>query len=99
MWRPENREQVVAFVAAAAVAGGVAGWFGLGPLWAIAGVLAVPPLALAAWITLIAFSEPDPASHLRNQEPYRALTCWADTSVKHTLADGLAGCKLDGALR
>jgi tetratricopeptide (TPR) repeat protein len=74
MRRPENRGQVVGFVAAAAVAGGVAGWFGLGPLWAIAGVLAVPPFALAAWVMLIAFTDPDPESYLRNQEPYHALT-------------------------
>lgn len=74
MRRPENRGQVVAFVAIAAVAGGVAGWFGLGPLWAIAGVLAVPPFAVAAWVVLIALTEPGPEGYLRDQEPYRALT-------------------------
>lgn len=71
---PEKRGEVVAVVGAAAVAGGVAGWFGLGPLWAIAGVLAIPPFALIAWVVLSVFTEPDPESHLRNQEPYRALT-------------------------
>jgi hypothetical protein len=74
MWRPKDRRQVRAFVATAAVAGGVAGWFALGPLWAVAGVLAVPPLALAAWVVLMVFTEPGPEGHLRDQEPYRALT-------------------------
>lgn len=74
MRRPQNRRQTAAFVAAAAVAGGVAGWFALGPPWAIAGVLAVPPFAVAAWATLLSFTEPDPESHLLDHEPYRALT-------------------------
>lgn len=74
MRRPEKRWQVVSVEAAAAVAGGAAGWFWLGPLWAIAGVLVVPLLAVAAWAVLLASTEPDPESYLRNQEPYRALT-------------------------
>jgi hypothetical protein len=52
----------------------VAGWFALGPLWAIAGVLAVPRVAIIGSAVVLAFTEPDPDSHLRDHEPYRALT-------------------------
>jgi len=61
-------------VAGAAVAAGAAGWLLLGPLWAIAGVVAGPPLALVAYGALRTYTTPDPATQVNNHEPHQALT-------------------------
>jgi hypothetical protein len=75
MRRPDlTRGQLAGCLAGAAVAGGAAGWLLLGPTWTIAGVLAGPPLALVAGGVFVAFTETEPATHLRNHEPLRALT-------------------------
>jgi hypothetical protein len=75
MQRPDyTRGQWTGIYAAAAAAGGAAGWFLLGPLWTIAGVIVGPPLALVAWAVFYAFAETEPTTHLANHEPYRALT-------------------------
>ncbi|HTW00809.1 MAG TPA: hypothetical protein VMF87_10965 [Streptosporangiaceae bacterium] len=54
--------------------GGAAGWLLLGPLWTIAGVVAGPLVALVGCATFLAFAVADPATHLQNNEPQRALT-------------------------
>lgn len=72
--RVPERRQTISLEVAAAVAGGVAGWFGLGPLWAIAGVLMAPAFALAGLVVLLMLFGPDPERSLRDHEPYRALT-------------------------
>jgi hypothetical protein len=75
MRRPDlTRGQLVGFLGGAAVVGGAAGWFLLGPLWTIAGVAAGPPFALVAWGVFFALTEPVPTIQLQNHEPYRALT-------------------------
>lgn len=55
---------IIGAIIGAAVVGGAAGWLLLGPLWTIAGVVAGPPFALAAWGIFFAFAKTEPASHL-----------------------------------
>jgi tetratricopeptide (TPR) repeat protein len=75
MRRPDlTRGQLSGFLGGAAVVGGAAGWLLLGPLWTIAGVVAGPPFALVACATFFAFAVTEPATHLQNHEPHRALT-------------------------
>ena len=69
-----TRKQMVSFLTGVAVAGGAAAWLVLGPLWAIVGLVAGPLVVLIAWVVLVSFVVPDPVVHLRNNEPYRALT-------------------------
>jgi hypothetical protein len=68
-----TRGQLICFLGGAAVVGGAAGWLLLGPLWTIAGVVAGPPFALVACATFFTFTVTEPATHLQNHEPYRAL--------------------------
>jgi hypothetical protein len=65
---------LIGFLGGAAVVGGAAGWLLLGPLWAIAGVVAGLLFALVACVTFVAFTVAGPATHLQNHEPQRALT-------------------------
>jgi tetratricopeptide (TPR) repeat protein len=75
MRRPDlTRGQLTGFLGGAAVVGGAAGWLLLGPLWTIAGVVAGPPFALVALATFLSFAVTEPATHLQNHEPHRALT-------------------------
>jgi hypothetical protein len=75
MRRPDlTRGQLTGFLGGAAALGGAAGWLLLGPLWAIAGVVAGLLFALVACAKFFAFAVTDPATHLQNHEPDRALT-------------------------
>lgn len=69
---PTRGQRNIVCAAAAVVAGG-AGWLLLGPVWAIVGVLAGPPLALVGYATFLAYTTPDPKTQLDNNEPHLAL--------------------------
>jgi tetratricopeptide (TPR) repeat protein len=73
MRRELTRGQVSVIAGAGAVVFGLAGGLGLGPLWAIAGVLAGPPIAFVAAVVIVAFAATDPATSLRDDEPERAI--------------------------
>jgi len=72
-WPDLTRGLLAGFLGGAAVVGGAAGWILLGPLWTIAGVVASPLFALVACATFLAFAVAEPATHLQNHEPQRAL--------------------------
>jgi hypothetical protein len=89
MRRHPTRGFVFTILAGAAAVGGAAAAFLLGPLWAIAGVVAGPPLAMLVFSVVFACTVPDPVTHLTNKEPYRALTevdrilpAWRDMAGK-----------------
>ncbi len=69
-----TRGKLGIILAGAAAAGGAAGWLLFGPLWAIAGVVAGPPLALGAYSVAMVYTDPDPVALLKANEPYQALT-------------------------
>jgi tetratricopeptide (TPR) repeat protein len=72
--RPElTRGRLSVIIAGGAVLFGAAGWLWLGPLWAIAGVLAGAPVAFIATTVLATFVTTDPVIHLQGNEPEKAI--------------------------
>lgn len=69
-----TRGQLIGILGGAAIVGGAAGWLLLGPLWTIAGVVVGALFALMACSTFLALTMTEPATHLQNHEPHRALT-------------------------
>ena len=72
MKKPTTPQVRIVTVGVAGVAG-AAGWLLLGPLGAVIGVVAGPPVTLLAWATLRAYTVPSPSDHMANHEPYLAL--------------------------
>jgi hypothetical protein len=68
-----TRGKLSVVVASAAVAFGAAAWLLLGPVWAIAGVLVGPAIAVMVVATILVFTDPDPATLLRNDKPDEAI--------------------------
>ena len=68
-----KRSSVLAIMAAGAVVMGGAGW-SRGPAWAAGGVLAGPFVAMAAYLTLLAYFGPDPEELLEKRQWQDALT-------------------------
>lgn len=68
-----TRAKLNIMLGAAAGAGGATGWLLLGPPWALAGVVAGPLVALASYMTVMVYTDPDPVALLKANEPYQAL--------------------------
>jgi tetratricopeptide (TPR) repeat protein len=68
-----TRGKVIAILAMGAVAFGAAAWLLLGPVWTVAGVLAGPLITFVAVAVLLAFTSPDPATLLDNDQPGQAI--------------------------
>ena len=69
-----TRGQLIGILGGAAIVGGAAAWLLLGPPWTIAGVVVGALFALVACSTFLALTMTEPATHLQNHEPHRALT-------------------------
>jgi len=68
-----TRGKLSVILAAAAVAFGAAAWLLLGPVWAIAGVLVGPPIAIIAIAAIRVYTVTDAATLLRNDKPDEAI--------------------------
>jgi hypothetical protein len=68
-----TRGKLIAVAATAAVALGAAAWLLLGPVWAIAGVLVGPPIAVIVLAVVRVFTVTDAATLLRNDKPDEAI--------------------------
>ncbi|MGH3287088.1 MAG: hypothetical protein ACRDPD_20790 [Streptosporangiaceae bacterium] len=68
-----TRGKLIAILAMGAVAFGTAAWLLLGPVWTVAGVLAGPPITFVAVAVLLAFTSPDAATLLNNDQPGQAI--------------------------
>ncbi|HEV2260294.1 MAG TPA: hypothetical protein VGS06_44880 [Streptosporangiaceae bacterium] len=68
-----TRGKLTAILAIGAVAFGAAAWLLLGPLWTIAGVLVGPLIAVVVVAVVRAFTSPDAATLLSNDQPGEAI--------------------------
>jgi tetratricopeptide (TPR) repeat protein len=74
MWNKLFTRRSLNLIAAAGAVGfGAAGWLLLSPLWAIAGVVAGPFLALVVFSVVVTFTLPDATTLVNQHEPYQAL--------------------------
>jgi hypothetical protein len=65
--------RLIAILAMGAVAFGAAAWLLLGPVWTVAGALAGPLITLVVVVGVRAFTSPDAATLLNNDQPGEAI--------------------------
>ena len=68
-----TRGTLMAMLAMGAVAFGAAAWLLLGPVWIIAGALAGALITIVVVAGVRAFTSPDPATLLNNDQPHEAI--------------------------